>query len=317
MRLALWQQFSSNNSSMFVLVGRFESDAAHHAYTVIHDMIRQIATYYRDLTDDDREKIDDINQPRELETTLFKAHDIDLRHSIDWLFKAKPEIELISTFDQYVIISSDGLPNWWGANPFDDLMGRLGGEVYLEGGRTRQLFQIRLTCNAPDLAVARIVYGSLLNGDTDPIPWLEYYGGKQVDDLETFRQQYQSFMTYEPVLTRKFSAGGRIRSLERDPEGHEAKLIEAREQLQQAETELHDLEAVAPPLTADERKHLLHMRGNVQLLPSMQQQDECITAQFPGAIPNFHRLTVGIPAVVAWLRALGCDVTIELTRSEF
>lgn len=137
MKLSIWQQFSSNHSANFMVVGEFES--AEWAEVVADElrlMLADISAWWSRFGDwDDRSRIEDAVKesgglcPPEIR---YKAQfgiekwGKGSRGVSDWMQSPRAS-EAISTFGNLVIVnpSSD---TWMGPPPFDEILRNLGGK---------------------------------------------------------------------------------------------------------------------------------------------------------------------------------------------
>lgn len=164
MKLSIWQQFSSNHSSYFTVVGVFETrEQAEHAATEIRAILNRLEDWHEaheaemlDLWSTG----DYLFQPFPIEQEIAEAYGIAWQGGIDWYEDAKIEVKL----DRMVFIT----PKWQSAalgNPFDQLMTKMGGQGYhdtssLGGDDVHIIFD--LTCDAPDEATAIHIYEKYL-----------------------------------------------------------------------------------------------------------------------------------------------------------
>jgi hypothetical protein len=79
MKLSLWQQFSSNHSGSYTIVGAFDTpEVAQNAHRVIQQMMREIDTW-------NRQHPPDAWRPNVIEEQYGKMYAIDWQEPIDWL----------------------------------------------------------------------------------------------------------------------------------------------------------------------------------------------------------------------------------------
>lgn len=160
MKITVWQQFSSNHSSGFTIVGEFSThDAAVQAAEQIRSMLQQIADWHeqhQEETHDWWSSGDWATAPSPPEKEFATQYGIAWQGAIDWFGDARVEVVL----DRLVFIIPGFRPEADG-QPFDQIMNRLGGSGYHEGnvyGETTGWIIFDLTCEAPDDTVANEIY---------------------------------------------------------------------------------------------------------------------------------------------------------------
>jgi hypothetical protein len=145
MRVSIWQQFSSNHSSQFTVVGKFKTieDAA-RAAAAIEAMIRAAVEW--------------IQQPENAEVLqqaetkgLFSAtppeREFAEKLGLDWgpsrygeMFFKDWSYQVI-TLDNLLFV--DGNESSRGAYPFDAVVAKLGGEVYVHGTLATKIVEVK------------------------------------------------------------------------------------------------------------------------------------------------------------------------------
>jgi len=154
MKLSIWQEFSSNNSSRFTIVGVFDDAAkAINAQKVVEKLFEDIQTWY----DEDEERVEDIlidkmgiSVPEE---ALAKKYSIDWKEPNGWYFNYRIAIQ-----DNVLAISQHhGADS--GAHPIDELLKKLGAQVAVDGDRVwfedERFGTFEITCIAPSEGIAR------------------------------------------------------------------------------------------------------------------------------------------------------------------
>src|SRR5687767_3760219 len=106
MKITLWQQFSSNHSASFTVVGKFPSaEAAQTAYTEIVHHLKQIKEWWEKLSTEEVDewlaKVYDHKVITPVEAALAQRYGVDWEYSIDniqlYLF---PEGNIVNRFVQ-------------------------------------------------------------------------------------------------------------------------------------------------------------------------------------------------------------------------
>ncbi len=159
MKLSIWQQFSSNHSSSFTVVGRFENQSdADSAAAKFREMLRTIHTwlvehptwdcldYDDDLLDDDPYEFGYITPP---ERAFARQYQVEWERSIDWIGD-NPD-EQVQQFERDVLISTEFLTEV-SAKPIQGLMAKFGGTVFTQEGID---LVVHLTALFPDPSQAQ------------------------------------------------------------------------------------------------------------------------------------------------------------------
>jgi hypothetical protein len=133
-KLSIWQQFSSNHSARFELVGVFNRpELAAKAGEELTEMLRPIFEWYQKNGDNLPQEKEWLPSPveQELADRLgIKWNDITMG---PWLWFNEDGTGSVRVVDTLVIIhgwESDG-----GAKPLDDIIHRLGGHAFVSGTR--------------------------------------------------------------------------------------------------------------------------------------------------------------------------------------
>jgi hypothetical protein len=174
MRLTLWQQFSSNHSASFTIVGVFDTaERAEEIAQELRDILREISTWWEQF---------DIGQQSEIEESLRKAGELtppeaalEQRYGLGWTtsypnhkpypldwVKGQYALDAVSTFRNYVFISPTG-NTWEGAKPFDSLLRAWGGSVRARVEEVSEL-SVTFTCAMPDEVSAVALEGKTRAG---------------------------------------------------------------------------------------------------------------------------------------------------------
>lgn len=165
MKVTIWQQFNSNNSSSFTIVGEFRSrQDAEHAATELHKIFQMLSEWHK-IHEAEMEDWwasgDWIEEPSLLERELGHQYGIEWKNAIDWFDNYKIETVL----DRFLYVTyADFSPDGSG-KPVDKLMEALGGKGYLESnvyGTPVAWILFNLTCIAPDETKAYYIYRKYL-----------------------------------------------------------------------------------------------------------------------------------------------------------
>lgn len=163
MRIKIWQEFSSNNSARFTVVGIFETPtAAKNAADKLMDMIKSIVEWYQKPENVDLQEQWDSLPPTPPEIQIAKQYNIRWSEiSLDWVWVDTDGNGPVKTFENIVFV--DGTESWLGSSPADKLIQKLGGKALVDGtiaidemGETHTFgtVNIELSCIAPDETIA-------------------------------------------------------------------------------------------------------------------------------------------------------------------
>lgn len=166
-RISIWQQFSSNHSSFFTVVGEFQSETeAQRAAVELRRLVQAIADYYAahpeaaDVWDNEG-----IAPPTPPEIQMAEQYQlaIDKEYGLDWIWGGMPINEAVISWDRLVFVTHPG-DTWYGAHPFDYIVQKLGGKTKINGIQDRgtdhqepasSTWIKQLTCIAPDESFAQ------------------------------------------------------------------------------------------------------------------------------------------------------------------
>jgi hypothetical protein len=335
MKLSIWQQFSSNHSNAFVVIGIFETATdAHFAYLHVRRVLRRIIQAHQ-TNPPAQQPIpgDDYNrkQPSDAERRIFGAYDITPSHLADWTtYPAVDENtvnDAVTHLDTHVIIA-DPVTGWAGADPFDRLLAQFTEDVIQTEETQPAEILTDITCDAPDTKTADMIYqhlnahhtqidriylksGSQLrqvdtNTNLAAVPWLLYQNGV-----------YNAALQSQVAIEAKYLAHQRwkqqLNQLKHDYQHA------ARWKRPDIQTQIDELVASEPPaLTEDEqtvridmiRSTLLYQR-QVGTIEQADRRIHCEGLRFGES--GFGR---AVAAIVAWMRDRGCRVTYRFYRTQ-
>ena len=164
MQIHIWQQFSSNHSADFTVVGEFDSpETARTAAETLRDMIQYIVEWHFANPDAYPFKLEAAENmpPSPAEQALAQQYGIEWHDYHEWL-KLDPivddewEIYLNSvvSLDKFVFINN-ARPTAAPFSPFADVINRLGGRAHYETDAGYGKMILNLTCAAPDPQTAQ------------------------------------------------------------------------------------------------------------------------------------------------------------------
>jgi hypothetical protein len=127
-RISIWQQFASNNSTNFTVVGTFESnEAAERAAEQLRgivDKIRRVGT--KQFSKADREVLSQL-----IDIDTWFSFGSDAKRPLDWVQSTAADVPVVVD-GNHVFLSDGSCCLWGGPKPFNSLMERFGGNVQIE-----------------------------------------------------------------------------------------------------------------------------------------------------------------------------------------
>lgn len=128
MRLSLWQQFSSNNSAHFTIVGVFESpEIATNRAKQLDDVMQRIGNWHQEHPDESEELWERGGGITDVEKAVAEEYKIDWPNPVWWFGNYK-----ILIHKQFVVVSQIfGADS--GAYPINKLLEALGAQVGVDG----------------------------------------------------------------------------------------------------------------------------------------------------------------------------------------
>ncbi len=162
MRISIWQQWASNHSGSFTVVGKFQTHAAAtKAAGDLRHIIATITDWYRrtENADADERRLNAIGEfmgalplsPPEVEYAQQYGIDWNGR-GIDW-FTLEDNLKAVHQFGRLVFVENTG-DTWSLWMPFDDLLEKMGADVAIEAEPYAPPLTVNLSCLAPDEAIA-------------------------------------------------------------------------------------------------------------------------------------------------------------------
>lgn len=163
MRVSVWQQWASNHSTRFTVVGTFASAAeATKAANELKRLVTQIAEWLESNDYFNGGEYWDKNPDAPLsppEIALSEIYDVEWSpHSMDWFPGDETATDVIVTYDNMLFIYNVS-DTWLGSKPIDTIAEKLGGEVVVHGdrlpaGEGDSDVYVSILCSAPDEEVA-------------------------------------------------------------------------------------------------------------------------------------------------------------------
>jgi hypothetical protein len=181
MKIAIWQQFSSNHSGAFVVVGRFASEeSARDAKEKLSNVIERVNAWHADPANEAsfvQQMQGNLDIPlTPIEKTISQEYGIDWGGGIDW-YGAVPIWQIGRD------IYFDSGESWSDPTPIVNLLKVFGGitaySTYYEGERF-DTARVVITCTLDTPETARQTQEAILDPNGDfPRPPIDYF-----DDFE-------------------------------------------------------------------------------------------------------------------------------------
>jgi hypothetical protein len=181
MNISIWQQFSSNHSSAFTVIGTFEShESAQEVARELRTILQRIVDWYGEPLNEGiaREVLDDPKHPPvPPELDLAEQYHIDWPKAVDWLANVHDVTGAVSVYNDAVFLRSLAETDD-GEIPFDQIMNRFTDHVVVQV-EAAQSIEIVLTCVAPNHDIANHIYQSIHDYLQAPhervIPWINFH----------------------------------------------------------------------------------------------------------------------------------------------
>lgn len=175
MKVSIWQQFSSNHSNGFTVVGEFETkEAAEKAALRFKKMLEDI--YLQGIDYGDTEAL-------QAEIELGEEFEIEWTSHLDWIFAE--EYEHVLQFDQYVAISDHHGNTWQGMMYIDQIMSKMAIAAHGEEDEASDnLIGVELSCLALNIDTANTIFAELKlyfdavrteKVEVNSAPWKQFY----------------------------------------------------------------------------------------------------------------------------------------------
>ncbi|MBZ0318507.1 MAG: hypothetical protein K8L91_18990 [Anaerolineae bacterium] len=315
MRISIWQQFASNHSNSFTVVGEFESvEDAQNAADKLRASLQPILDWY-----DTNPEIEFNADPIPPELAIGKSYGVEweLRH--DWL-PGRTVGEVVSVLDNRIIIISE--ETWSPHEPLDQILVKLGATVRLEGAFSDTLLLVDIVCECPNEATATNLRQTLLEFMAaenafpyaqSPIPWIAYHSGQRATDAEELERLDKFFSAREQIKSSYNPVNNNLRS----------RIIKAVFGNNRADIQrrLKNL----PALTPDDESRVRLARSKCVCRLSIENNQGTViqaSVMLNGTrleITNIWfivNLVTGLPAIIAWLKDNSCTGIRYTIRQE-
>jgi hypothetical protein len=144
-RVSIWQQFSSNHSNDFTLIGEFETtDEAEQIAKRLLDMLRAIRA------DHDAQPVQplEMDEPTQTEIRYGQLYGVEWVTTLDWIAEGEALNAQVVHYDNLVFVDSLGAA--WNPFPLDELLDQWGKRVLVETAMGDNSIVADVHCLVPD-----------------------------------------------------------------------------------------------------------------------------------------------------------------------
>jgi hypothetical protein len=336
MRITIWEQFSSNHSASFTIVGRFESDsAAQDAARELRDIMSAIEDWH--AQPENATISQGAIDPSPVEKQAAERYGVQWSdYSIDWI--SSPE-DTVVVLDNHVVINSMK-ETWLGPKPFDEIMEKLGGVTMVGGESGEGSIHADIAFKAPDEATATALYEALRAYFVNPIqlrsPWQERItllvplrGGEAIEAspeeqieaqdwylrLTNAANEARDKFAQSPEMRRLFQA-----SLEASRGGDfaQAQLLQAK--IMEKMRNLPEVQMLEQETNAHPQRYAIALQSNVAGFEQGALSGAVTRDGLRLEIANLKLsdLNVGLPLVLVFLKTQGCHgIDYQLSLEEY
>lgn len=329
MRVSIWQQFSSNNSSSYVIIGSFATpERANEAAAEFKTLLQRLWEWYQ-AHPEIRDAVlnEEGHELTDAERQIGKDYNIEFEDAVEWI--AREETleflpDAVTTFENLLFVATV-TETVTEDTPFAHFMYQLGARVEFEEEMQAYLL-IGISARAPDASTAlfiKSVSEAYFMRDHNILwqrpPWVLFYDGRLAPDpeqlsghIDTFIANYHARRAWRAQHEEQFEAWRLQREAAWKAKDHETAELLTKQIISLASTE----DEVEPRLPKDVQRHI----HKIASWTSMDADDHDKTVSIKGEAVKFPYLYFlpddlghGLPAIVTWLRALGCqDVRYKL-----
>lgn len=305
MRISIWQQFASNHSNSFTVVGEFESiEAAQNAAEQLRQSLKPIIEWRMARA----EEIWESFEATPIEIEVGQQWGVEWLNHHEWL-ESERSLNAIKTFENYVILGES--ETWAGQEPFDAILLKLGAKVSATSGLGDTSIVVNITCHFLNSGVADKVH-KIIIGYLDakkeflhrnPIPWIGYIRGEKQPNIDKLERLDRIYTEREQAKLRHNREEYENRQ-QHGSNSEERKNFVAR---------YYEMMEKLPALTREEEMLIVGARFSAGFMGAKElqlneQKLEIVEAYFGIGLQ-------GIPAFFAWLKDNGCQ-TLDYTIVE-
>lgn len=317
MKIKIWQQFASNHSAQYTVVGTFENDQeAQNVARVIEQLLMDMMQWY-----DQNNKSFQLT-PTPAEEKLAEQFGINWQKSIDWVylsFRFENDHDPLKYFvqiDNRVMIETNYIHTWQPGDQFDSLLKAMGAQVQ------RDIY------NADGPNNTRLFADSLTH-----VLVIEGLSGQQIEQISEIIQRHIAnedetwpWITFHPYFDRLTDGMDKTVFIEQEQiylQEHEARnaYIDSHPASKLPQDQFWEWFRIARD-SIDAR--FLHQPEELSVLISRLRHDAKFEKVDIEQVGNKLRLTFDhvypaasiIPALIGWLRHEGCAVEWNIISSD-
>jgi hypothetical protein len=201
MKISVWQQFSSNHSTGFTVVGKFSSpEAAQKAEVDLDKVLGQIEKWWQGLTPAERINYQESPWIPQGSTSIESV--LSEQHGKDWLSKTiwdawnnadGYDAPVTYTYEHFLFVESLTFSLWYRPDPFINILRALGVEVTLRcesSIHSQTLLVVEIASLCPNEVTAKHIADEVtrfLQSNEDNPPWITYYKKHEIEEIKPAR----------------------------------------------------------------------------------------------------------------------------------
>jgi hypothetical protein len=322
MKLTIWQQFSSNNSSSYVIVGLFKSNQeTHEASIKFKTFLKKLWTWYMEHPEI-REAVlnEEGHELTDSERAMMAEYNIEFTEAIEWVARETAEDFLedaVISFENYLFVATVD-ETVTDDKPLAQYMHQLGADVVFEE-KMQSYIMVEISAKAPDDITANFIKSSVdkyLMRDDNIVwqrpPWVLFFDGMLAENLEELSSNIDLFIANYHAW-RNWHTENKERFMELVRQRDDAWRARDSDLGQKFQKELSEFSAgqhKVEPKIDEVLKRKMHriMSGSTPMsigdVEGVSISDN--TVKFPAIDFLPDNLGHGISTIVTWLRAMGC-----------
>jgi hypothetical protein len=324
MKLSLWQQFSSNHSDGYMVIGTFTTSEQGEKVAQIYQAAEERLQALWDPQFDEEQPISS-RAPfvlTDAEREIMQEYPLDVAEAVDWIARQYDAQNLptnIKTFETHVFFTTIYQTSTRHV-PFPQLIRHLGGTVSEDNHTTYILVNISATTSHILTAnyIKAVVEEALKDSPRYDVPWILFYGGQLVDNPEQVSRDIDTYLAHEEALTLWHTEHADLIDHLRE----EQEMFQQAGDRETAETigqQLQDYsgqqDAVEPPMAYKDQYFIQCLIDATWIMASTESRVTLDTDHLQITGVSCSDMGHGLPALIAWMRALGCrDVTYEFVQ---
>lgn len=326
MRVSIWQQFSSNNSSSYVIVGSFATpQKANEAAVAFKTLLQRLWEWYQSHPEiRDAVLGEEGHELTDAERFIMSDYGIEFEQAMEWV--AREETleflpDAVTTFENLLFVATVD-ETVTSDTALAQFMHQLGADVKFEEAMESYLV-VNLSAHAPNDITAQFIKSATeayFAGDPNIVwhrpPWVLFYDGQLAPNLEpvsrdidTFIEHYYAWRAWHDVHRDQLNdLSTRRETAWRTKDDQTAKILN--EQIMTLLSHQHEVE---PRLPDEVNKRIFKIMSVTSIDVDNNKTVAVVESiiKFPTLYFNDY-LGHSLPAIVTWLRALGCkNVTYE------